>query len=63
MEIKDRFYYFFTNLIKYLLMVIVCPFWQLWGLIYFLYVVFFVTDGSVVIQFPWKWDWMKLWRD
>jgi len=57
-KMKVRLYYFLSNLIKYICLIIAYPFWLMWGLIYFFCIVFFVTDGSVELKFPWEWDWM-----
>lgn len=56
-SIYDRFYYFFRNLLAFVMglpfqFIFVC--WQI--LIAFVHL--FVTNGSILICFPWQYDWM-----
>lgn len=57
MEIKDRAYWFFRNLFAFILAIPVIPVYIGWNLMDNLFIIFFVTNGSEVINWPWEWNW------
>jgi len=65
MGIKDRAYWFFRNLLSIILTLIIGPFYILWSLSGAVYILFFVTNGSTVLLYPWEWNWGEItfWRD
>lgn len=57
MKIKDRVYWFFKNLLAIVLILIIGPFYIVYALSGALYILFFVTDGSTDLLWPWQWNW------
>jgi len=62
MSLKDRLYWFFYNLKRYILLIIVSPFYWLWkfivGILWATYILFFITDGSEELTYPNEWYWL-----
>ncbi len=57
MKATERLFYFSKNLLAFLLGIIVIPFHMIFGIYRMAIVVFFITDGSEEIAFPWEWNW------
>jgi hypothetical protein len=57
MTIKIKLYWIGRNLLAFILMLIIIPFYMLSGIIRGLYIVFFIHDGSLELAFPWEWEW------
>lgn len=57
MKITNRLYWFKLNGLTFIINLFFGPFLYFWGLLGHLYIVFFVTDGSVRLMGPNKWDW------
>ena len=56
-KITNRLYWFGLNGLTFLSFLFFGPFIFFWGTLGNLYVVFFVTDGSVRLMWPNEWNW------
>jgi len=61
-NIKDRAYWFFYNLIRFLVNLVFMPLSWATQIIHGFYIVFFVTDGSQELVWPWEtWN-FEIWE-
>lgn len=57
MSVTDRIYWFLRNLLAFILILLISPFYMIWQIIGS-FIILTVTDGSEVIAWPWDWPWM-----
>lgn len=59
MEIKDRAFWFFRNLLVFIVSLPFLPLFILWCILKDLVIVLFITDGSECLGWFWEWNWKK----